>query len=68
MGSIPVSRIMTGHGALFALVTLVLWVIISYIVFESAEARGYNPWLWAIVVFIFGLFGLLAYAIRLLVD
>jgi len=59
---------MTGHGALFALVTLVLWVIISYIVFESAQKRGYNPWLWAIVVFIFGLFGLLAYAIRLAVD
>ena len=59
---------MTGHGALFAMVTLLIWVIISYIVFESARQRGYNPWLWAIVVFIFGLFGLLAYAIRLLVD
>ena len=59
---------MTGHGALFALVTLIVWLIIAYIVFESAKVRGYNPWLWAIVVFIFGLFGLLAYAVRLSID
>lgn len=50
--------------ALLTLALLLLWVALSYIVFQHAKDNGYSPCLWALVVFLFGVFGLIAYGIR----
>lgn len=54
--------------ALIALFMLVLWAVIAYLIYQHAEDRGYSGALWAIIVFVFGVLGLLAYGIRALID
>lgn len=58
---------MSGHVALL-LVILMFWIFLSLIVAGHASEQDRNPILWAIIVFILGIWGLFVYVLVLLVD
>lgn len=54
--------------ALLALVILFVWFAISYFVYHHAEENGHTGALWAIVVFLFGIPGIILYGLVHLVS
>lgn len=55
--------------ALLALVILALWLVASVFVYRHAEDNGHTGILWAMIVFLFGIPGLVVYGIvHLLAD
>jgi hypothetical protein len=51
-------------SAIFTVFILAVWVILAILVHNHAARNGYSPLLWGVVTFFFGVFALVAYAIR----
>jgi len=49
--------------ALILVVMLLIWAVISYLVYQHAEDNGHTGVLWAIVVFLFGIPGVILYGL-----
>lgn len=52
-----------GFAGLFGLIALAFWIAVVVWVYKDAEKRGMNPAIWALVVLITHLVGLIVYAI-----
>jgi len=58
---------MSGH-AVILLIMLFIWAVISFFVYQHAEDNGHTGALWAIVVFLFGIPGIILYGLVHLVS
>lgn len=50
-------------GELLLIAFMFLWAVVAVFVYQHAEDNGHTGALWAIVTFLFGLFGLALYGI-----
>ena len=45
------------------MVTLICWLICSYVSYEIAKSKGRNPFIWGIIGFLFSALGVILVAI-----